>query len=184
MPVLIAVVGLLVLLALIALSVPLSILQRYRAGTARRRAREWVATINLFGLVLSTGLFLMGAAFANVWVPQALPYTVAGLTGGCVLGLLGLALSQWEPAPGSLHYTPNRWLVFSITLVVTARLVYGFWRGWQAWQSTPADTSWVAAAGAAGSMGAGAVVLGYYLTYWAGVRSRLKRHATTRRRAQ
>lgn len=177
MPFLIAVAGLLLLLALLALSVPLSILQRYRAGTARRRARAWVATVNLCALGLSAALLLLGAALATGWVPRALPYTMAGLIAGCILGLLGLALSRWEPAPGSLHYTPNRWLVLSITLLVTARLAYGFWRGWQAWRSTPAGVSWLDAAGAAGSMAAGALVLGYYLAYWAGVRYRLKRQA-------
>jgi hypothetical protein len=35
--------------------------------------------------------------------------------------------------------------------------------------------AWVAASGAAASMSAGAVVLGYYLVYWAGVRRRLRR---------
>jgi hypothetical protein len=59
--------------------------------------------------------------------------------------------------------------VLAITLVVTARLIYGFWRSWHAWQSTPGDTSWLAASGAAGSLAAGALVLGYYLAYWAGV---------------
>ena len=33
-----------------------------------------------------------------------------------------------------------------------------------------------AAVGVAGSMGAGAVVLGYYLMYWAGLRLRTSRH--------
>lgn len=177
MPFLIAIAGLLLLLALIAVSVPLSILQRYRAGTARRRARGWVATVNLSGLLLSAFLLLLSAALATGWVPRALPYTAAGLLGGCGLGMLGLALSRWERAPGSLYYTPNRWLVLSITLLVAARLIYGFWRGWQAWQSTPAGISWLDAAGAAGSMGAAAVVLGYYLAYWAGVRYRLRRQS-------
>jgi hypothetical protein len=38
--------------------------------------------------------------------------------------------------------------------------------------------SWLTASGAAGSLGAGALVLGYYLTFWVGVRRRLRR--TTR----
>jgi hypothetical protein len=93
-----------------------------------------------------------------------------------VLGLGGLALSRWESSPGSLHYTPNRWLVLAITLVVTARLLLGFWRSWRAWPSAYDIESWAAASGAAGSLAAGGVVLGYYLTYWLGVRRRLRRH--------
>jgi hypothetical protein len=71
--------------------------------------------------------------------------------------------------------------VLTITLVVTARLLYGFWRSWHAWHSTPGDASWLAASGAAGSLAAGALVLGYYLTYWAGVWRRIRRHRRTTR---
>lgn len=179
MPLVVVAVVLIFLLAFIALSLPFSIIQRYRMGTARRLARGWVATINLFGIATSAGLLLLVAALSGAWIPRAFAYTAMGLTGGCALGLLGLALSRWEATSRSLHYTPNRWLVLSMTLVVTARLAYGFWRGWQAWSSTPDDASWLAASGAAGSMAAGAVVLGYYLTYWAGLRRRLKQHRRT-----
>jgi hypothetical protein len=156
--------------------VPLSLVLRYRAGTARRQARGWVATLNLVGLAVSTSLFVTGAALVSVWVPHALGYTLLGLLGGLVLGIIGLWLSRWERAPQSLHYTPNRWLVLVVTLVVTARVLFGLWRGWYAWRHAPGDTPWLAAFGVAGSMAAGAVVLGYYLSYWMGVRRRLRWH--------
>ncbi len=162
-------------LALVAL-MPLSLVQRYRMGTSRRRARGWLATINVAGLALSVILFIAGAAVTSIWVPDALIYTAAGLTAGCVLGVLGLMLTRWEFDPGSVYYTPNRWLVLGITLVVTARLAYGFWRGWQTWRAGVEGTSWFAVSGAAGSIAAGAVVLGYYLVFWLGVRRRLRRH--------
>jgi hypothetical protein len=60
---------------------------------------------------------------------------------------------------------------------VTARLAYGFWRGWQTWRAGVEGASWFAASGAAGSMAAGAVVLGYYLAYWMGVRWRFRQQA-------
>jgi len=165
-------------LAVIAL-IPLSIIQRYRLGTSRQRARGWLAAINLAGLALSSLLILASAAVTSYWVPDALAYTAAGLAGGCLLGIVGLLLTRWEPAIGALYYTPNRLLVLGITLIVTARLLYGFWRGWQSWQAGADGGSWIAAAGVAGSMAAGAVVLGYYLAYWIGVRSRLRRHAAS-----
>ena len=170
--------ALVIVLALTAL-MPLSLVLRYRAGTARRLARGWVATINVLAVALSAALFLVVAAVTSAWVPGAFTHALAGLAGGCLLGLFGLWLSRWEAAPRSLHYTPNRWLVLTITLVVTSRLIYGFWRGWHAWRSTPDDTSWLAASGAAGSLAAGAVVLGYYLTFWTGVWHRLKQHRRT-----
>ena len=156
---------------------PLSLVFRYRAGTARRQARGWVAMLNLVALAISTSLFLMGAALTSIWVPHALRYSLLGLLGGIALGIVGLWLSRWERAPQSLHYTPNRWLVLGVTLVVAARLLYGFWRGWDTWRHAAGETSWLAAFGVAGSMAAGAVVLGYYLSYWMGVRRRLKQHA-------
>ena len=169
------VIVLFVVLGFIAL-LPLALVQRYRAGTSRQLARGWLATINVVGLAISIVFFLTGAAMTSIWVPYALRYTVAGLAFGCVLGVIGLALTRWEPGSRSLHFTPNRWLVLAITLVVTARVLYGFWRGWQSWRSAIDGGSWVIASGAAGALAAGALVLGYYLTYWIGVRRRLARH--------
>ena len=176
MPLLI--VAVLFVLALVAL-IPLSLVQRYRMGTSRQRARGWLATINLGALALSVTLFLAGAAVTSFWVPDAFTYTTAGLATGILLGIAGLRLTRWEPMAGSLHYTPNRWLVLGITLVVTVRVMYGFWRGWQTWRAGVEGASWLAAAGVAGSMAAGAVVLGYYLAYWIGVRRRFRRHVTS-----
>lgn len=167
MPLLI--IPVIVILAVIAL-IPVSLIQRYRMATSRQRARGWLTAVNLAGLVVSAVLFLASAAVTSVWIPNALAYTAAGLLAGCVLGIVGLGLTRWEPSPGALHYTPNRLLVLTITLVVTARLVYGFWRGVDAWRA-----GMIADTGVAGSMAAGAVVLGYYLAYWFGVRRRFKR---------
>jgi len=153
---------------------PLSLIQRYRVGTARRPARGWFIALNLFAIVASAAIFITAAAVTNVWVPRAFAYTMLGLALGCVLGIVGLALTRWEPGARSLHFTPNRWLVLFITLLVTARILYGFWRSWHAW--TAGLDAWSAAFGIAGSMGAGAVVLGYYLSYWMGVLRRLRQH--------
>ena len=161
------------ILAAIAL-LPLSIIQRYRVGTSRQRARGWLIWLNLFGLSVSTLLFVIGAAITNIWVPRALAYTLAGLAGGFALGLLGLVLTRWEISPRGVHYTPNRALILMITLLVTARLFYGLWRGWHNWRAAVGGDSWLAQSGAEGSLAAGAVVLGYYVIYWAGVRRRLR----------
>ena len=169
-----AAIVLLGFLATVAL-LPLSLFMRYRAGTARRLARRWVATLNAVMLALSIAFFLVAAAITNVWVPDAFVHAIVGLVIGGVLGVLGLLLSRWERRPTALYYTPNRWLVLAITLVVSARLLNGMWRGWHAWSAGPGDQSWLAAAGAAGSLAAGAIVLGYYFVYWAGVRSRVGR---------
>ena len=90
----------------------------------------------------------------------------------CRIGLAG-DLFATGPYVGPV---PNRWLVFSITLAVTLRLCFGVIRAWRLWRATPEGGSWVAEAGLAGSMAAGAVALGYYLIFWAGVWILAKKH--------
>ena len=165
----------LVVLAVIVL-IPVGIVRRYRVGTSRQRARGWLTTLNLAGLTLSCVLFVMVAALTSIWVPEAITYTAAGLGAGAVLGVAGLWLTRWEPGLDALHFTPNRLLVLSLTLVITARILYGFWRGWASWRAGLSGESWFVAAGVAEAMAAGAVVLGYYLAYWLGVRRQLRRH--------
>ena len=182
MPVLLA--ALLLILVVILASVvliPVAIVQRYRAGTMRRRARAWLATVNVAGISISMVLFLAGAAVTNIWVPEAFVYACAGVLGGGLIGVVGLLLTRWEPRHDGFYYTPNRWLVLAITLAVTGRLAYGLWRSWNAWQSFAGDVSWVAAAGVAGSLAAGAVILGYYFVYWLGVRRRATPRTSLRR---
>lgn len=165
---------LLLLIVALILAMPFLLVLRYRAGTMRRRGRRWAATINLLSFIVSTGLFLWVAAVTSFWIPKAFVYSLIGLLGGCLLGVLGLALTRWEKTSQALHYTPNRWLVLLITLAVTIRLLYGLWRIWHAWRTAAPDSSWLASAGVAGSMAVGAIVIGYYLAYSAGVRVRLR----------
>jgi hypothetical protein len=160
---------------------PFSIVNRYRLGTARRRGRSWIATLNFVLLAFSAVIFLWSAALMNTWVPSAFLYALYGITGGALLGLLGLKLTRWEPTARALHYTPNRPLVLMITIIVAARVLYGFWRSWHAWSNATSGTGWLIASGAAGSIGVGAVVLGYYFTYWAGVALHLRAHRSANR---
>jgi hypothetical protein len=167
---------LLVLLALplaLVLLTPVALVQRYRAGTARRPARGWLATVNAVGMAVSATGFLLGAAITAAWVPNAFTAAVGGLAVGGLLGGLGLRLTRWDATIRTLHYTPNRWLVLAISLVVAARILSGLWRSWAVVQAGAATASVVAAFGIAGSLGAGATVLGYYLVYWIGVRRRI-----------
>lgn len=164
---------LLVVFATVVL-IPITLIQRYRAGTARRQARAWLATINIAGLSLSLLLFLTGAALTSVWVPDALTYSSLGVLAGMAIGGVGLALTRWDRAAGVWFYTPNRWLVLAITLGVAARLGYGFLRAWRA-ATAGGEQPWIETAGVAGSLAAGALILGYYLTFWIGIRRAIAR---------
>jgi hypothetical protein len=157
-------------------SIPFLLVLRYRLGIARRPARTWIVTLNVLSLLASAAFFLWVAAMSNFWVPNAFRYSLIGFITGILLGMLGLRLTRWEPTPRALYYTPSRWLVFLITLAVSVRLLYGLWRIWHAWRTTGGDDSWLASAGIPGSMAVGALVLGYYFTYFAGVRLRTTQH--------
>jgi hypothetical protein len=170
----------LLLVVALVLATPFLLYLRYRTGTMRRRGREWVANVNLASLGLSAALLVWVAALTTFWVPHAFSYSLAGLLAGSLLGFLGLALTRWEMTPRGLHYTPNRWLVLLVTLAVITRLLYGLWRLWHAWRAAPSDGSWLASAGVAGSIAVGALVVGYYLAYFAGVRWKLRAQPRTR----
>jgi hypothetical protein len=171
---LIAFLAALLVIFVLVLSTPLLLIIRYRVGTAKRPARLWIATINLLSLLLSAGLFLWIAALTNFWVRNAFAYSLIGFVSGSLLALLGLFVTRWEKAGTLTYYTPNRWLVLLITIAVAARMLYGFWRIWHAWRITSPDSSWLASAGIPGSMAVGALVLGYYFTYFAGVTWRIR----------
>lgn len=171
---LVALALLLMVPLLLIASMPLILVLRYRAGTARRLARPWLATVNATMMPISAAFFLAAAGLTSLWIADALSSAAAGLAIGFILGLAGLWSTKWEPTARDLHYTPNRWLIMAITLIVAARLLYGFWRGAAAWRSVD-GTSFLDAFGVGGSLAAGGTVIGYYVTYAIGLRYRISR---------
>ena len=167
---------LLLLLPLIVVALtPFLLIQRYRAGSARRQARPWVATLTIAAMVFSAVFFLMSAAVTAIWIPRTLAGAAIGLAIGLGLGALGTLLTRWEPTVRTLHYTPNRWLVLIVTLIVSARVAYGLFRSFEA---ASAGVSGHAIAGAFGvpeSLAAGGVVIGYHLAYNVVLRWRIAR---------
>lgn len=162
LPLLVVAVVLLWLLLL-----PFALWQRYRMGRARRRAIGWVTAINVWSLLASTLVFLVSAWIAGYWVDAALTHAGAGLAIGLLLGLLGLALTRFEATPQGLFYTPNRWLVLALTLIVIARIGFGFFRLEQAWASST-QAVWLSQQGTV--LAVGGLLLGHYLAYAWGVR--------------
>jgi len=161
-------------IAMIALT-PFLLLQRYRVGSSRRIARPWVATLAVVSMIFSAVFFLAGSALTSLWVPRALSYASAGIAIGVVGGLAGLVVTRWEATPRTLHFTPNRWFVLVITLLVTARVLFGLYRMAIAADAGLTGHALVGAFGIAESLGAGGVVIGYYLAYNLGVRWRIRR---------
>lgn len=164
---------LLVPLVVLALT-PVLLLQRYRAGTARRPARRWLVMLAVVSTGLSAVFLLLSSAFTNIWVTDAFGDTALGLAGGCTLGLVGLAVTKWEPTARSLHYTPNRLMVLVITLLIAGRILFGIYRAGAAAQSGMTGGEIAAAFGVAESLGVAGFVIGYYLAYNAGVIWRIR----------
>ena len=62
-----------------------------------------------------------------------------------------------------------------VTLLVTARVAYGFWRSWTVVHAGATSLAAVGAFGIPESLGAAAVVIGYYLAYGAGLKWKIRR---------
>ncbi|MEH6418113.1 hypothetical protein [Pseudomonas sp. CGJS7] len=173
MPLLLIPLALLILLALWALLIPIGLIQRYRYGKARRRALPWAVSLAAALSLLSLLLLFVSAWIVGHWVDDAPLYAAAGLLAGAALGALGLGLTRFEDEPRGLFYTPNRWLVLGLTLVVAARIGFGLWQTAHAWDEGHHD--WLSRQGSL--LAVGGLLLGYYQIYTLGLRRRLRRRA-------
>src|SRR6266581_7263379 len=126
-PIILFALLLFVLLALAGV-ILLSLALRYRAGTARRQGRRWVASLNVWMTSFSAVFFLSFTLLLSFWVGSAFRFALIGLGFGAILALLGLAMTRWESRSEGLFYTPNRWLAVVVTLAIAARFIYGWWR--------------------------------------------------------
>jgi hypothetical protein len=169
-----------VLLALAGV-VLLSLAVRYRAGTARRQARRWVASLNVWVTSFSVLFFLSFTLLLSFWVGSAFRFALIGMAFGGILGLVGLAMTRWESQPEGLFYTPSRWLALLVTLTIAARFVYGWWRATYSGSPSSGDQHWlIAASGTQLSVAVAAGLIAYYLVYSIGVRLRVTRHEQRR----
>ena len=176
MPIIVFALLLFVLLAFSGV-VLLSLALRYRAGTARRQARRWVASLNIWMTSFSAVFFLSFTFLLSFWVDSAFRFGLIGMGCGSILGLVGLAITRWESQPQGLFYTPNRWLALLVTFAIAARFVYGWWRTTHSGSNVPVDQHWlITASGTQLSLAVAAGLIGYYQVYSVGVRLRLTRH--------
>jgi hypothetical protein len=158
----------------------LSLALRYRASTARRQGRRWVATVNVWVTSFSAALFLCFTFLISFWLGPTLRFALAGMAVGGLLGLVGLAITRWESQPEGLFYTPSSWLALLVMLAIAARLVYGWWHTMH--PNAPAQQHWfLSASGTQLSVAVAAGLIGYYLVYAIGVRLRIARHERSHR---
>lgn len=178
MPLLLIPLLVLGVLALWLLLFPVAMLQRYRYGKARRRAQPWAVRVNGVLLACSAPLFLLGAWIGTRWAPHGLTYAAIGLGAGVVLGLLGDRLAVFEATPRGLYYTPNRWLVLGLTLLVAGRVALGLWQLWRQWRYAEPPAGKLQ--DHASLLGVGGLLLGYYLGFARMLERRLKRSSSRR----
>jgi len=77
-PIILFALLLFVLLALAGV-ILLSLALRYRAGTARRQARRWVASLNVWMTSFSAVFFLSFTLLLSFWVGSAFGFALTGM---------------------------------------------------------------------------------------------------------
>ena len=158
------------LFALWVLLLPLSILQRYRHGRARRRVQPWAVRVNAWLLLVSTVVFLAAALALGHWIDHAWRDAAIGLVVGTAVGVLGLRLDRLEATSEGLFRTPNRWLVLGLSLLLAARIAMGLWLAW----GDATDAGAMAWLTRGGLLGVAGVLLGYGLSTAWGLRDRVR----------
>jgi hypothetical protein len=158
--------------ALWVLLLPLSVMQRYRHGRARRRVQPLPVRINAWLLAVSALLFLAGSWVAGHWIADALRDAATGLAVGVGIGLVGTRLDRFEATDRGLYRTPSRWLMLAVATLLALRIGLGLWL---AWSGNPAgEAGWQAWLDRGGLLGVAGVLLGYALaTAWA-LRARIR----------
>ena len=112
-------------------------------------------------LLLARGLFAPATGFA----------TAAGLGGGIALALLGLRLTVFETTPQGRFYTPHGGIGLAISGLLAARLAYRFWQIAPLMQQahTAGENPFAAFQRSPLTLAIFALLIGYYVTYYAGV---------------
>lgn len=176
MPLLILPLVLLLVLFLAVILLPVSLVQRFRYGRARRRAWPWLVSFNFWFLLVASALFLLVSALMQWWFPHNLLQAGLGWLAGVALGIIALWLTRYERAVDGLYYTPNVWLVLSLTLLVAGRLLVSlvqiYRQGSAWWSGGHLSADWHA-----GLVAVAGLLLGYALAYQWGLRRRLRRLA-------
>ena len=167
----------LIILILWMILLPLSLIQRYRTGKSRHRVRPLLLKFNSWTLVISAFVFLFSAWIGHYWFANALMYASIGLIAGLLLGCVGLALTRYEVREQTLYYTPNRFLLLGLLLMIVLRLGLGVWRmlSLAAGADNAADMQYSFLADHANLYLFGGIILGHYVMYMWGIRGKLRK---------
>jgi hypothetical protein len=136
---------------------------RFRRSIGRQRfvaARSWLS-VSVFPLLL------LSVAWGLRFQPPAMGLSLAsGIVLGVALGVLGLRLTRFEVADDGLYYVPSAHLGIALSTLLVARVAYRY-VGASAAASAPVAP--MAMHLTPLTLGLVGTVVGYYVTYAAGL---------------
>jgi hypothetical protein len=153
---------------LVAALVVWGILRRLRRTFGRQPVHVGRIWLRIGVLTLAGGLVIATSAARNV---EALEALAAGLTCGAALGYLGLRHTKFEVTPEGRFYTPHTYIGLAVTALFLGRLLYRFFYlsyGTNAVVGANQNLA-VAYQKSPLTLGVFAVLIGYYVLFYAGV---------------
>jgi hypothetical protein len=151
---------------LLAALVVWGIVRRLRRTFGRQpvhAARIWIR----IAMLLLVGGLVVATAIRN---PQTLEALIAGFVCGAALAYLGLRHTLFEATPEGRFYTPHTYIGLAVTALFLGRLLYRvFSLSYGASAVVGADQNFVAYQRNPLTLGIFAVLVGYYVVFYAGV---------------
>jgi hypothetical protein len=157
-------------LAAMAALIMLALYRRFRSAFGRQllqptRLKVRIGVLSVVSLLLIVrGMHSPGFAVAGL----------VGFGAGVALALVGLRLTRFDVMPGGIFYTPNGYIGAALSAVLLGRLVYRFQVLYPSMQAAKAETgdAFASFQGSPLTIALFAIVIGYYLTYCAGLLAR------------
>jgi hypothetical protein len=157
---------------LVAALIVWALYRRLRRSFGRQRVREGLMWLRIGILTAVAALAAYGMAH-DISVLAAL---LVGITGGAVLGYVGLRYTQFEVTSGGRYYTPHTYIGVAVTALFVGRLLYRFLAVYDGTLPVAAASRGLAAAyhGNPFTLAVFGALVGYYVLYYIGVLQRTR----------
>ncbi len=144
------------------------IVRRLRRTFGRQRVEPGRIWLRIGALTLAGGLIAAASVTRGAEMLEGL---IAGLACGAGLGYLGLRHTRFEVTPEGRFYTPHTYIGLAVTVLLLGRLVYRFLylSTFANGMSGPDPNAAVAYQRSPLTVGIFAVLVGYYVLFYAGV---------------
>ena len=157
--------------------------RRVRRNIGRQPFQPTRLTIRIAILTLIGGGFLFAAAAAHASL--AVEAGLIGLVLGAGLGFVGLRHTRFESTPEGFFYTPNTYIGVALSALFIGRLIYRFivigqvTAGPAAAAGQPGANPFAAVTANPLTLAIFTLIVGYYVTYCAGVLLRARNPTVT-----